>query len=566
MELLNKNLNEDEKSLYSSFLAWYEAYQKNDINGIIDCVDDNVLSVGTGDEEVSWGKKNLLDGYNKDFDEVREITITDPEVIITASGDDGLVLLRSFNKISFKGGSSSFYKTRRSISYKRKNGKWLQTHLHHSRPDPEQVPGRSFPMDSSVLSRYSLLFSASRDTILMIDSETGDIVEANQAASILYGCSIHDLVRKNARDIFYRESYDFFMSKISSCSESGDLFETRHVGPFGVFYCEVSISPAEIYNRKICVCVIRDITNRKKAEKELKASKDRLKMALESTRDGLWEVTFPDRDLYISDYFTSSLGFAPEDNLATFNYNYWIKCIYPSDIKRINRAFIKHVSGKEEVRVEFRIKKASGEWLWVMARGRVVNRNPDGTPARMFGTVMNIDARKKREQGYSIKAKKLEIIASVDSLTGIMNRHKFDQIARDLISRSNESGKPLSLIMFDLDFFKKINDSRGHQEGDKILSQVCRLIRSRLRFSDVFARWGGDEFMILISDEKKVAFKIAEDLRCLIERSFKKDVNDVTASFGVASYKFSMTLKAFSAAADAALYRAKRNGRNQVSS
>ena len=182
----------------------------------------------------------------------------------------------------------------------------------------------------------------------------------------------------------------------------------------------------------------------------------------------------------------------------------------------------------------------------------------------------------KRSIHYAIERKQLmaaleaanELLSrqvTIDPLTGIYNRLKFNELLDAEVQRANRYGTTLSLIMFDIDYFKRINDTHGHHAGDYVLSEISRIVFDNMRQSDIFARWGGEEFMVLVpNDNVEQTSVLAEKLRALIEAyNFRYNLK-VTASFGVTGFRSHGSLESFSSRVDEALYRAKRNGRNRV--
>jgi diguanylate cyclase (GGDEF)-like protein len=155
--------------------------------------------------------------------------------------------------------------------------------------------------------------------------------------------------------------------------------------------------------------------------------------------------------------------------------------------------------------------------------------------------------------------------ATTDPLTGLYNRLKFNQEIASEMLRSDRYKTPFSLVLFDIDQFKKVNDTHGHQIGDKVLVQLSRLALSLVRRTDLLSRWGGEEFVILATgSDGQMASQVAEKLRDGIERLVFEQVGSVTCSFGVAQYVEGDTAESLIGRADDALYRAKTNGRNQV--
>jgi diguanylate cyclase (GGDEF)-like protein len=162
-------------------------------------------------------------------------------------------------------------------------------------------------------------------------------------------------------------------------------------------------------------------------------------------------------------------------------------------------------------------------------------------------------------------ARDLRFQATTDPLTGLSNRLKFDQALAAEISRSMRYETPFSLVLYDVDNFKTVNDVHGHQIGDKVLVQLSRFVPSMLRNTDLLARWGGEEFIILTPEsDGDMAYQATEKLRTAIEQVEFDGIGTITCSFGVAEYAYGDTAETLICRADDALYRAKLNGRNQV--
>ncbi|MBS4195669.1 GGDEF domain-containing protein [Lederbergia citri] len=172
---------------------------------------------------------------------------------------------------------------------------------------------------------------------------------------------------------------------------------------------------------------------------------------------------------------------------------------------------------------------------------------------------------------YRIKVKmmtdKLHELVVHDPLTGIYNRRYFDLFLEGTASQYLKSGKPLQLIFFDIDHFKKINDHYGHPCGDYVLKELTKTINNEIRGSDTFFRIGGEEFAIFLPETTiNTAEKVADRLRKLIAETpfeYNHEPIQVTISMGVSEYNGGEVLKLIDRA-DSALYKAKENGRNQV--
>lgn len=175
--------------------------------------------------------------------------------------------------------------------------------------------------------------------------------------------------------------------------------------------------------------------------------------------------------------------------------------------------------------------------------------------------------RKLVEKELQEAVEKTTRLSITDTLTGINNRLYIDQFLEEEIQRSQRYGNELSIIMLDIDDFKKVNDEYGHLVGDEVLMQFVSIISSMIRKTDVFGRWGGEEFFIISTETNmNSAMEMAEEIRSQIEAFSFNTAGHKTASIGVSTYKENDTITTLVARADTALYKAKNEGKNRVSS
>ena len=161
--------------------------------------------------------------------------------------------------------------------------------------------------------------------------------------------------------------------------------------------------------------------------------------------------------------------------------------------------------------------------------------------------------------------RKLELLSITDRLTGLFNRVKLDEVLASEMQRAPRGGQTFSVILIDVDHFKQVNDTHGHQIGDRVLIEVAELLRAGTRAIDVVGRWGGEEFLVICPHTDNAgACQLAENLRQALQDHRFPVVESKTASFGVASFQPGATGNDIVARADAALYAAKAGGRNRV--
>jgi diguanylate cyclase (GGDEF)-like protein len=165
----------------------------------------------------------------------------------------------------------------------------------------------------------------------------------------------------------------------------------------------------------------------------------------------------------------------------------------------------------------------------------------------------------------ALKNEELARLAAHDKLTGLYNRRKLDEALAQEVLRAERYDRPLSLILIDIDHFKKVNDTHGHPVGDAVLVESAARLTRTLRTSDIAGRWGGEEFLVICPETPlETAAVLAERLRGdYCEREFEA-VGRLTASFGVAAHRRDVSAEEIVSHADEALYKAKRAGRNQV--
>jgi diguanylate cyclase (GGDEF)-like protein/PAS domain S-box-containing protein len=199
-----------------------------------------------------------------------------------------------------------------------------------------------------------------------------------------------------------------------------------------------------------------------------------------------------------------------------------------------------------------------------------------GRPYKYISTRTDITATKEAERVLirdklelekliQERTEELQCLANTDVLTGLYNRRYFNNAMYAELARAKRYGTPFALIIFDIDFFKRVNDVYGHQAGDEVLVKIALLATNHIRDVDVLARWGGEEFAILtMNGDVRSAYNLAENLRVLITSFSFTDVGQVTCSFGVTEFREGDDLDALLKRADKNMYLAKEAGRNNV--
>jgi diguanylate cyclase (GGDEF)-like protein len=185
------------------------------------------------------------------------------------------------------------------------------------------------------------------------------------------------------------------------------------------------------------------------------------------------------------------------------------------------------------------------------------NKNRDGSDYCLV-TLTDITNRIRIQE-------EMEQKAYTDSLTGVPNRNKFNDVVEKQFSIDARYKENLTISILDIDHFKKFNDTFGHLIGDEVLIMLAKYVTDSIRTADTFARWGGEEFVLLFpKTDKERAKNVCDKLRIGISNLEHKVAGNITASFGVAQYQDGDTLETMFKRCDDALYKAKENGRNQV--
>jgi diguanylate cyclase (GGDEF)-like protein/PAS domain S-box-containing protein len=267
------------------------------------------------------------------------------------------------------------------------------------------------------------------------------------------------------------------------------------------------------------------------------------------------------RMIYVSPAYERIFGRSPALLLA--DYGEWRNAIYPDDVEFAQKSMLAVLDeGAVETR-EYRIIRGDGQLRWLSDKCFLGRRADRGQGPIIVGIAEDITEKKQLEG-------ELQRLATTDVLTQSSNRRHFFECARGEFERARQFASSLAFLLLDIDDFKRINDTHGHQMGDQVLQKVARCGASVLRQSDLFGRIGGEEFAaVLPGCQPDLAEQIAERLQREIERVVFTAENGerfrVTASLGLTSLKASdLELSSVFARADAAMYTAKRLGKNQV--
>jgi diguanylate cyclase (GGDEF)-like protein/PAS domain S-box-containing protein len=412
-----------------------------------------------------------------------------------------------------------------------------------------------------------------------------------------------------------------------------------------------------------------------KLENSVSDKQNRFKLAIESTKDGLWDWNIQTNEIYFSPKWKSLLGFTEDEIKAELRE--WHQRIHPDDLEHAIREIQSHLKGKKSYyENEYRMRHKNGHWIWILDRGKALFDHKQ-KPYRMVGSYTDITqtrkVRKKLQKlidtqqtlviltdgrtisyankaflnffGYAtidafsdhhtsiaekfiaqehffhldnvthwieqilllsgrrrivsmldkynsphafsvainpyeeevyvvsfsdisdtmVEHMELTKEATVDPLTNVYNRIYFNKHIHQILENNHTNNIKTGIIIFDIDKFKLVNDTYGHDIGDNILKQVTSLVKQHTRDDDKIIRWGGEEFIIIVHiDQESVICSISEHLRSVIEENNFDTVDQITCSFGGAVHTMEHDILATIKEADKRLYQAKNSGRNKV--
>lgn len=279
---------------------------------------------------------------------------------------------------------------------------------------------------------------------------------------------------------------------------------------------------------------------------------------------GQWYWLVETNEVHFNDKKVTNLGYDIDKLPKKINYEFFTSKLHPDDYDRVMKNMMNHLLNKSQAyEVEYRIKNVDGEYVWYYDRGKVTKRDSEGKPLIVAGIVFDITKNKKLEASLKKSNIKLKRLAEKDTLTNLYNRRYLLKKIGEEIQRYNRKKSAFSIIMLDIDHFKNVNDTYGHDVGDEVLKKLSSCVSDRLRVTDVFARWGGEEFMIFsINITFDETYVLAEMIRKLIsETDFGLNEN-ITVSLGITKFYDNDSLKSFLKRVDDNLYEAKSNGRN----
>lgn len=405
--------------------------------------------------------------------------------------------------------------------------------------------------------KYKKLLDASPEPSYVISD--GIIHYINRAAVKLFGFQHHsELVNIHVLRLIPKDSIGFMANIIQRSAMAlpipEETIEQKMLHQGGSSFITESTFLGIEYEHKPAIHVIfRDITEKKEIEEALRNSEEKYRLITEHMTDLVTVVDDNGIVTYTSPSSYSVLGFSSEvyEGKPVSNY------IHPDDYPIVQKQARDLFDMKQNCEMEFRYKHRTKEWIWVESKGTYFEEKGKGY---LLFVSREIEERRSLRE-------KLKSMAFHDELTGLSNRRLFQEKMSEALEDAKQNNSKCALLYMDIDKFKWVNDYLGHSVGDVLLKQFANRVSGTLQKDDIFARQGGDEFLVLLPriESDKSAIATAERiLNCLRENwEIGKHEFKTTSSIGIAVFpRDGESMEELLDHADTALYKAKENGRN----
>ena len=385
---------------------------------------------------------------------------------------------------------------------------------------------------------------------------------ANKLVLELFNVSLEELIGKDDSFFFDLEVSNELKKNDALVMEQGQYIEkeelnvVKETGAHNIYW---SVK-RPLYNKKGKVIgmsgISTDITERKMLVREIKEQKELLNIILDNVDAYVYIKDSKRNFRYVNAHTAELFRKSPEEIIGRKDTE-----VLPKEMADIFWESDKEVFGKNE-------KVSTGETI-IDPKGEEKHYWSTKLPYELYGENVLIGFSSDITEIYNLK-EQLRKDSITDSLTGLYNKRHFDDMAEKEYQRSNRQNLDMTIVIFDIDYFKQINDKYGHHVGDLVLKESSTIFQSHIREEDILCRIGGEEFTIILPHTSKdKAFELVERIRSVIENNiFKTDQNEdisITISFGISSIsktddKYDEILQR----ADKALYKAKKTGRNKV--
>jgi len=411
-------------------------------------------------------------------------------------------------------------------------------------------------------SLFEMFFETIPDATMIVSFEELKVLNCNQAFSELLGESNDDLLGCSIKDLYFFKDVNQ-LSQFEALVKSSDQIQNFSLDlnykDGSTYYGFFSTAIIWIENEKYILSVIKNITELKILEKKLRESEEVHRLLADNANDVIWTMDLSGKFTYISPSVEKLRGFSVEEVMHQSKE----ELLCPSSLVLMEKGLedaIYYVQNNLPFKVfrddvEQSCKDGTTVWTDLTVSGIY---DKDNHFLGMLGVSRDITERRMMEE-------EVRRLTELDRLTQLYNRYKLDSVLKFEFERSRRSNSLFSIILFDIDDFKKVNDIYGHVVGDSVLKEFSEIIKSHVRQIDTPGRWGGEEFMIILPESSADGGEIlAEKLRVQINAYNFTTVGHITASFGVAGFDANISDIELIARADESMYRAKKTGKNRV--
>jgi diguanylate cyclase (GGDEF)-like protein/PAS domain S-box-containing protein len=410
-----------------------------------------------------------------------------------------------------------------------------------------------------VKNRMELVWNSTTDIIYTID-ENADFIKVNQAFTEVLGWTEEELFNDKSITIIPDGYWDDIRKILAHLREGESIAShtARRVCKGGKLV-DVLASYSPIYDEsgKWCgaVVIYKDVTIQQQVQDQLKESEEKYRLIAEHSSDLIKVLDLEGTVLYASPSHQHILNIDPEHYLNKSFKTF----LHQEDMYKIDLLINKIIHSEDSSSIEIRAAKKNGDWVWIDSVGTPVF-DDDGKMVQIITEGRDISERKLYEE-------KLRKLALYDHLTGLPNRTLFISKLKEAMDEARRTQTKLAVLFMDLDKFKWVNDTMGHDIGDQLLVGFSKRVQTCLRDEDVMARLAGDEFVILVPgliEEEEIVVIAERIMKCLQEKwEFDDQRFATTSSMGIAFYPpYDQNYKEVIKYADEALYEAKENGRN----
>lgn len=376
------------------------------------------------------------------------------------------------------------------------------------------------------------------DAIVTTD-QWGQIETFNPAAERIFGWKREEAVGENVRILMPPDMaavHDHYMAEYLRTGVSGII----NVGPREVtamrrdgtrFPIDLALSEMRLEDEWHFVGIIRDITDRKEQMQALEDSRRSLQEAQRIARIGSWEWVLASGELSWSDEVFRLFGHEPQAFQPT--YERFLEHVHPEDRPAVEEAVARALRQRGDYELEHRVVGPHGTERIVRELGEVELDPDSGEPWAMMGTVQDVTERRRAEDAA-------EILANYDDLTGLPNRSLLRDRLRQALAHADPDREMVAVLQLDVERFKTINDTLGHDSGDQVLREASERLAQRLPAGTTLARWGNDEFGVLLTEvgEIEQVAHIAQDMIGAFQAPFFLEGEEMHAgaSVGIALY------------------------------